>query len=102
MDLENWVQYNFAFQIGQIGAEVLRARSAEEKKDIPMRNAAILRALELLDLSLSDHRWKIRYRELARFREVLCDWLSDTHAYQFSVPWIENYCTRIVLASYGL
>ena len=99
MDLEKWRQYNFAFQIGQIGAEVSRARGAEERKDLRSRDAAIFRALELLDLSLSDRRWKVRYREIARFREILCDWLCGTQAYQFSVPWLENYCTRIVLAS---
>ena len=99
MDLERWRKFSFSFQIGQIGSELARARLAEERNDGANRDKAIFRAMELLDLSLSDERWRLRYRELTRFREILGDWLSNTHAYQFSLSWIENYCTQIVLAS---
>lgn len=39
-------------------------------------DAALDRALELLDLTLADPRWRgHRLREIARAREVVCDYL---------------------------
>jgi len=42
-------------------------------KDERLAAGAFDRALELLDLTLADPRWRGRLREIARARELLCD-----------------------------
>lgn len=48
---------------------MIRWRSRDESR----ATAAFERALELLDLTLADSRWRGRLREIARARELLCD-----------------------------
>lgn len=39
------------------------------------------RAVELLDLTIADERWKGRRKELSRARELLCDAMLGGHTY---------------------
>ncbi|MDO8664415.1 MAG: hypothetical protein Q7K44_02610 [Candidatus Liptonbacteria bacterium] len=89
-----WQKLSLAEQLGNIGSEVLRA-SRNRNKDENAFSGAAERALELFDLTLSDPRWKGRYREIARAREVFCDAVYGGKLYGSSlkglVPYFDNF-----------
>jgi acyl-CoA hydrolase len=64
----------------------MRRRLAEDE-----RTAAFERALELLDLTLADPRWRGRLRELARAREVLCDAADGGREYGATLADLDRY-----------
>lgn len=71
-----WARLTLVQQLGNVGSEVSRALRWRDK-DPRLFEGAMLRALELLSLSIGDPRWKGRRKELARARELLCDaWLG--------------------------
>jgi len=71
-----WRTFSLAQQLGNVGSEVSRALKWRDK-DAKLFDGAITRALELLDLTLADPRWRHRLKEIARARELLCDaWLG--------------------------
>lgn len=84
-------------QMGHIGSELGRARRRESQNDRQSRDAALIRALDLLDLTLNDRRWQARFRELARFREVVSDWFIGEKAYDVPPEALEDYCLRLSL-----
>lgn len=57
MTLERWRTFSRRDQLGHIGAEILRA-DMTMKKDKETSFLIIERALELVDLALSDQKWK--------------------------------------------
>ncbi len=54
-----------------IGAELLRAKDWLERGDIQSTKDCYERALELIDLTLSDERWQGNRRTLLRIREAI-------------------------------
>lgn len=71
-----WRSFSLAQQLGNVGGEVSRALRWR-RRDRDLSDKAVFRALELLDLSIQDPRWKRRLKELTRARESLCDaWLG--------------------------
>lgn len=77
-----WQTLTLAEQLGNIGSEVGRAIRAQERGDERRFTGAFDRALELFDLTLADPRWHgHRLREIARAREVTCDYLAGDNEY---------------------
>ncbi len=71
-----WGRLSLVQQLGNVGSEVSRALRWKDK-DPQSFERAMIRALELLDLSIQDPRWRRRLKELTRARELLCDaWLG--------------------------
>jgi hypothetical protein len=66
-----WATFTLAEQLGNVGSEVGRMRRAQGRDERALAGA-FERALELLDLTLADPRWRDRLREIARAREFLC------------------------------
>ncbi|KKW33644.1 MAG: hypothetical protein UY78_C0006G0007 [Parcubacteria group bacterium GW2011_GWA1_53_13] len=93
-----WHELSLAQQLGNIGSEVLRA-ARQEKKDKQLFWAAVERALELFDLTLSDPRWSGRLREIARAREVFCDAVYGGHLYESSFSSLVRYFDLFALAA---
>ena len=91
-----WQSLSLAEQLGNVGSEVGRAVHA---RDEAARQAAALRALELLDLTLADKRWYGRGSEVARAREVFCDWLSGANHYHTDTADLERYFMQFALAA---
>lgn len=85
-----WHEFSLAEQLGNIGSEVSRA-SRWQGKDENNFQCASDRALELFDLTLGDQRWRGRWKEIARAREVLCDALTGGKEYKSSLPDLERY-----------
>ena len=81
---------SLAEQMANIGSEV--GRSAKwQGKDEKIFDGAVLRAFELLDLTLEDPRWKKRLFELGRLKEVFCDGVLGGKEYGTDLHDLEKY-----------
>jgi hypothetical protein len=89
-----WQRLSLAEQLANVGAEVgrMRRRRATEEQA-----AAFERALELLDLTLADPRWRGRRKEIARAREVLCDAAAGGREYGATLEELDRYFLEFAL-----
>ena len=70
---------SLAEQMGNIGSEVGRASAWRDRGNQEYTQLAFSRALELLDLTLADERWRgPKRREIARAREAVCEAFSES------------------------
>ena len=90
-----WQQLTLAEQLANVGAEVGRMR----RRAAAQRTAAFERALELLDLTLADPRWRGRLKEIARAREVLCDAADGGREYGATLEDLDRYFLDFALAA---
>ena len=97
IDQSKWIKLTLAQQLGNIGSEISRARHWQEKKDASSAREALERAIGLLDQTLNDARHRRRLRELARLREVVCDWYSERGEYNCPPQTLEEYCLALSL-----
>ncbi len=91
MSEEKWHEKTLAWQLGNIGSEIVRAINREEKGDLNGKQNAIERALELLDFTLTDKNNFSRLKEVARLREVLAGIYVGSDYYQVNLQAIQNY-----------
>ena len=68
MEISRWQKFNKREQLLMIGSEFLRAKTWQ-KKDNEKFVSALWRALELIDLTLSDPKWKNDSRILLGLRQ---------------------------------
>lgn len=95
-----WHTLTLAEQLGNAGADVGRAIRAREAGNQARSDAALERALELIDLTLDDPRWAgPRRREIARTREVVGDFLVGPNEYGSSAESIEGYFMAFAVAA---
>jgi hypothetical protein len=86
-----WHGMSLAEQLANVGSEVSRARKWAGK-DAGLSEKAFDRALELIDLTLSDPRWKgRRLDEIARARELLCDAMLGGRNYGTTLDAMDRY-----------
>ncbi len=91
MDAQKWQKLTGAQQLANIGSELNRAFSWRQKEDKKNEEAAVWRALELLDLTLADEKWQGRTKELRRLREVFCDMFLGENEYNIKPEVLEDY-----------
>ncbi len=92
-----WGQLSLVAQLANVGAEIgrsLRWRGRDER----LSAAAFERALELLDLTLADARWRGRLREIARARELLCDATAGGREYGTTLEELDRYFLAFAVA----
>lgn len=59
-----------------------------------------MRALELLDLTIADERWRgPRLREICRAREVVCDFIAGDNEYGSTAASLDTYFLPFALAA---
>lgn len=87
---ERWITLPLADQLGNIGSEVGRARTWQGRDEKLFWGAAG-RALELLDLTREDARWRSRRAELDRARESVADAILGGEAYGSRLADLEAY-----------
>ena len=93
-----WAKLSLLQQLGNVGSEVSRAQRWRTKDPL-LFDSAMIRALELLDLSMQDPRWRHRLKELARAREMLCDaWLGGAE-YKTELESLNRYFFDFALAA---
>ena len=85
-----WQELSLAEQLANVGAEVGRMRRRRGPGEL-VAQPAFERALELLDLTLADPRWRGRRREIARAREVLCDTAFGGREYGATLEDLDRY-----------
>lgn len=85
-----WQKFSFFEQMANVGSEVGRAINWRNKNKEYSR-LAFERALELLDLTISDSKNKKRLKELFRLREVLADYFYFENIYKSTDKSWHNY-----------
>jgi len=88
-----------AEQLGNIGSEVGRAARAKGQGNEKRLAGALDRALELFDLTLADPRWANRLKEIARAREIVCDFLVGDNEYGSTAESFERYFLPFALSA---
>jgi hypothetical protein len=83
-----WQRLSLAEQLANVGAEVGRMR---RPRGPTAGRAAFERALELLDLTLADPRWRGRRKEIGRARELLCDAADGGREYGTTLEALDRY-----------
>lgn len=93
-----WGRLSLAQQLGNVGSEVSRALRWRNR-DSQLFEGAMIRALELLDFSIQDSRWRHRLKEITRARELLCDaWLGGKE-YQTKLEDLDRYFFNFAVAA---
>lgn len=95
-----WAQMTLVEQLANIGTEVGRAVRARERNNESRLASALDRALELFDLSLADDRWRgPRRREIARSREIFCDYVVGINEFRSSPADFDAYFLPFAVAA---
>ena len=93
-----WRCLTLAEQMGNVGSEVSRALRWQGR-DQALFERAMERALELLDLTIEDPRWRSRLKEPVRARELLCDALFGGKDYGISLVDLDRYFFQFALSA---
>ena len=96
-----WHELTLAEQLGNIGSEVSRAIRWKPRNE-RLAEGALVRALELLDLTLSDPRLRgsvTRLREIARAREVVVDFLAGSNEFGTTAASLQRYFDAYAIAA---
>jgi hypothetical protein len=93
-----WQTLPLTEQLANVGSDVARARRWREK-DPQQCDKAFVRALELLDMTIGDPRWKGRRKELTRAREFLCDAMLGGKEYGSDFASLDRYFYPFAVAA---
>jgi hypothetical protein len=94
-----WQELTLLDQLGNVGTEVGRAARAKAAANQDRFNGALDRALELFDLTLADPRWAHRRREVARAREITCDFLLGDNEWASTAESLDRYFLAFAVAA---
>ncbi len=94
-----WHELTLVEQLANIGSEVGRATTAKSLGNEQRLASAMDRCLELFDLTLADDRWHGRRREIARAREVVCDFLVGDNALGSTAESLDAYFLPFAMAA---
>jgi hypothetical protein len=89
---EKWSSLLLRMQLANVGTDVDRAISWKNREDMEYSVKAFERALELLDLTISDDKNNNgKRRELLRVREALVDYFIYSNEYNTSDEFWHKY-----------
>lgn len=91
-----WHTLSLVEQLANVGSDVARA-ARWYGKDQQRCEQAFERALELLDLTIADVRWKGRRRELTR--ALLCDAMFGGQTYGSDLASLDRYFFHFAMAA---
>jgi hypothetical protein len=94
-----WHELSLLEQLANIGSEVGRASSAKAAGNEDRLANALERCLELFDLTLADDRWRHRRREIARAREIVCDFLVGDNDARSTAESLDAYFLPFAVAA---
>lgn len=94
-----WQTLRLEDQLGNIGAELARARNCFQKNDREHFIHCLDRVHQLLGATIGDQRWRHRRKELTRLREIVNDWYQAQQTYDVSLNWLVEYCTQFAILS---
>lgn len=93
-----WGQFSLVEQLANIGSEVGRA-ARWQNKNAQSYEMASRRALELLDMTMRDSRWRGRLKEISRAREIFCDAFLGSGIYKTTLPDLERYFSQFAVVA---
>jgi len=93
-----WQTLSLVEQLANVGSDVARA-ARWYGKDQQRCEQAFDRAIELLDLTIVDERWKGRRKELTRARELLCDAMFGGITYGSDLASLDRYFFHFAMAA---
>lgn len=93
-----WKTLSLVEQLANVGSDVGRAHRWQGK-DPQLCETAFVRALELLDLTIADLRWRGRRKELTRVRELLCDAMLGGKEYGSDLAGLDRYFYSFAVAA---
>ena len=81
-----WFTMSIFEQLGNVGSDVERAFRWRDKGNLDYSTKAFHRALELLDFTIADKKYRgtRRLREILRVRECLVDYFVGNNQYGFT------------------
>jgi len=94
-----WAELTLVEQLANIGSEVGRAARAKARGADDRFESALERSLELFDLTLADKRWRGRRREIARAREVVCDFLVGDNVHRSTERSLDGWFLPFAVAA---
>ena len=96
-----WHALRFVEQMANIGSEVERTIAWRAKGQHEISRRAFERALELIDLTVSDSKNRRRLRELLRVRELLADHFICGNDFQTTPESWQHYFRFFLNAARG-
>jgi len=87
----NWNKLSLTEQMANVGSEVERTISWKNKGNLKYSKMASIRALELLDLTITCNKNKKRLKELTRVREALVDYFESDNQFSSSDKLWQKY-----------
>ena len=93
-----WHQRSLVDQLANVGSEVGRMLKWRERNS-DLCEKAFVRALELLDLTITDPRWTGRRKELTRARTFLCDAMDGGKEYGTTLQDLDRYFLAYAVAA---
>jgi len=94
-----WFKLSLVEQMANVGSEVERAINWKAKSNLEYSQKAFERALELLDLTLDDNKNVKRFREVARVREAIVDFLAGQNEYGSTAEAWKKYFLQFAYAA---
>lgn len=94
-----WFQMSMVEQLGNVGSEVSRAINWKAKNNLTNSHQAFFRALELLDLTISDKKNISRLKEVVRVREVLSDFFIGKNQFKSTDNSWQKYFSYFAIAA---
>ena len=95
-----WFEMSLAEQLANVGSDVDRIISWRKKSNEKYAENAFYRALDLLDITISDKRWHgPKLKELCRLREVLCDSYLGGKLYNTPLEYFQKYFFQFALVA---
>lgn len=83
--------------MGNIASELSRAAMFHRRDDGDFLRPSLLRALELIELTIDAQERGARTRELCRFREVVAAWYCGSEEYRTPLEWLAEYSLEFAL-----
>lgn len=93
-----WSEFSLLEQLGNVGSEVSRALSWRGRDELASQKA-MDRALELMDFTLNDQRWRKRLKEITRAREMMVDAMEGGKEYGSTLEDMDQYFLAFALAA---
>ncbi|MCD4812308.1 hypothetical protein K8S19_01230 [bacterium] len=94
-----WMQMSFCEQMANIGSEVSRALTWQEKGKDAMAKKAFVRALELLEFTIEPIGQYSRLKELFRVREGMVDYFYGENQFATSAVLWRKYFDQFAYAA---
>ncbi len=94
-----WRRLSFLEQMANIGSEVERALNWQRRNNPDYSRRSFERALELIDLTLSNPGSLARFKEIARMREAIVDYFFGPNQFMSTEASWRNYFSHFTYAA---